>query len=172
MKLEDVIKIRKVIISWILVVIWASLIFIMSSMDTNESNSKSKKTLNEIVEKTVETTNGMGITDKHPTENKLNDVINKLNHPFRKVAHASEYLIFSILLLIALKNSGVNGIKLFILTIVICFVYACTDEYHQTFVNGRTGQFVDVIIDTIGAFIGSLLYGLNIRLKKKSIILK
>lgn len=140
----------------------------MSSMDTNESNSKSKKTLNEIVEKTVETTNGMGITDKHPTQSKLNNVINKLNYPFRKMAHASEYLILSILLLIALKNSGVRDIKLFIIAVSICFIYACTDEYHQTFVNGRTGQFIDVIIDTIGAIIGSLLYRLIIVRKKKS----
>ena len=162
------IKIRKVVISWIIVILWASLIFIMSSMDTNESNSKSKKTLNEIVEKTVETTNGMGITDKHPTQSKLNNVINKLNYPFRKMAHASEYLILSILLLIALKNSGVRDIKLFIIAVSICFIYACTDEYHQTFVNGRTGQFIDVIIDTIGAFIGSLFYKLIIKIRGKN----
>lgn len=159
---------KKTIISWILVVLWASIIFIMSGMDTNESNDKSKKVLNEIVEKTVETTNGMGITDKHPTQSKLNNVINKLNYPFRKMAHASEYLILSILLLIALKNSGIRDIKLFIIAVSVCFIYACTDEYHQTFVNGRTGQFIDVIIDTIGAIIGSLLYRLIIVRKKKS----
>ena len=44
------------------------LIFIMSGMDTDESNTKSKETLNGIVEKTFETTNGFGITDKHPSE--------------------------------------------------------------------------------------------------------
>ena len=159
---------KKTIISWILVVLWASIIFIMSGMDTNESNDKSKKVLNEIVEKTVETTNGMGITDKHPTQSKLNNVINKLNYPFRKMAHASEYLILSILLLIALKNSGIRDIKLFIIAVSVCFIYACTDEYHQTFVNGRTGQFIDVIIDTIGAFIGSLFYKLIIKIRGKN----
>lgn len=47
---------KRIIISWLLVLIWTTLIFCMSSMDTNESNTKSKGTLNEIVEKTSETT--------------------------------------------------------------------------------------------------------------------
>lgn len=66
----------------------------------------------------------------------MNQVIENLNYPLRKFAHASEYFIFTILILIALKNSGVKGNKKFIIALVICFIY--TDEYHQTFVNGRT----------------------------------
>lgn len=69
------IKIRKVVISWILVLLWASLIFFMSNMDTNESNSKSKDTISKIIEKGVNTTNGLGITDKHPSNNKMRLVI-------------------------------------------------------------------------------------------------
>lgn len=64
-------KNKTLIISWILVILWVCFIFFMSGMDTTESNAKSKGTLNEIVEKTVETTNGMGITDKHPSESKM-----------------------------------------------------------------------------------------------------
>ena len=29
-------------------------------------------------------------------------------------------------------------------------LYACTDEFHQTFVDGRNGTPVDVCIDAIG----------------------
>lgn len=91
----------KEITSWIIVIIWAIVIFIMSSMDTNESNGKSKTIINDVVEKSVETTNGLGITDKHPSKNKMDQVIEKLNYPLRKAAHASEYFIFTILILIA-----------------------------------------------------------------------
>lgn len=157
---------KRIIISWLIVVIWAILIFIMSGMDTNESNSKSKNTLNEIVEKTVETTNGMGITDKHPSENRMKDFIEKYNYLFRKFAHASEYFILTILLLIALKNSGVVGKKIFVFAICICFLYACSDEYHQTFVNGRTGQFSDTLIDTFGGFISCLMYTFMMKINK------
>lgn len=153
--------------SWIFVILWAGLIFFMSSMDTNESNGKSKTIINDVVEKSVETTNGLGITDKHPTENKMNQVIEKLNYPLRKAAHASEYFIFTILILIALKNSGVKGRKVFIIALTICFIYACTDEYHQTFVNGRTGQFTDTLIDTIGGIIGCSIIVLKNKFVKK-----
>ena len=138
----------------------------MSSMDTNESNGKSKTIINDVVEKSVETTNGLGITDKHPSENKMNQVIEKLNYPLRKAAHASEYFIFTILILIALKNSGAKGNKKFIIALVICFAYACTDEYHQTFVNGRTGQFSDTLIDTFGGFISCLMYTFMMKINK------
>lgn len=168
------IKLKKVIVndificifSWILVIIWAGLIFSLSSMDTNESNEKSKTVISDFVEKSVETTNGLGITDKHPSENKMNQVIEKLNYPLRKVAHASEYFIFTIFILIALKNSGVNGTKKIVIALIICFIYACTDEYHQTFVNGRTGQFFDTLIDTFGGLISSLMYALMIKTNK------
>lgn len=157
---------NKKIVSWIFVILWAGLIFFMSSMDTNESNGKSKTIINDVVERSVETTNGLGITDKHPTENKMNQVIEKLNYPLRKAAHASEYFIFTILILIALKNSGVKENKKFIIALVICFVYACTDEYHQTFVNGRTGQFSDTLIDTFGGFISCLMYTFMMKINK------
>ena len=32
----------------------------------------------------------------------------------------------------------------------IAFVYACSDEYHQSFVDGRVGSPIDVTIDSIG----------------------
>ena len=93
----------KTLMSWILVILWAGLIFFMSSMDTNESNGKSKTIINDVVEKSVETTNGLGITDKHPSKNKMDQAIEKLNYPLRKAAHASEYFIFTILIIIAYK---------------------------------------------------------------------
>lgn len=39
-------KYKKSLLKWFLVIIWAIVIFIMSGMDTNESNTKSKGTLN------------------------------------------------------------------------------------------------------------------------------
>lgn len=157
---------KKIIISWILVIFWAGVIFFMSSMDTNESNVTSKAVINDVVEKSVETTNGLGITNAHSSKSKMEQIVDKLNHPLRKVAHASEYFIFTTLILIALKNSGVNGIKMFTVAFVICFIYACTDEYHQIFVNGRTGQFSDTLIDTLGGFISCVMYKFIIKINK------
>ena len=161
------IRIKKAIITWGVVILWAILIFFMSNMDTNESNGKSMKSIDKAIESTLVITNKTGITDKHPSNKKMEKVIKKLNQPLRKVAHASEYLVFTIILIIALSNTRVQGKKIYIIAILICFIYACTDEYHQTFVKGRTGQFTDTLIDTLGGVIGCLLVIIKNKLLKK-----
>ncbi len=35
-------------------------------------------------------------------------------------------------------------------SLLICFAYACSDEFHQKFIEGRTGCFKDVMFDGIG----------------------
>jgi len=136
-------------------------------MNNETSNYGSKTTITKVVEKTVETTNSIGITDKHPSNQKLNDFTNILNLPFRKCIHAFEYLVLSILLIIALSSSGVKGNKIYIISIIICFIYACTDEYHQLFIDGRTGQFMDVLIDISGGLIGIVIIKLLEIIKNK-----
>ena len=40
---------------------------------------------------------------------------------------------------------------------VISFLYACSDELHQSFVAGRDGKFADVGVDAIGFLTVSIL---------------
>jgi len=40
---------------------------------------------------------------------------------------------------------------------VICILYAASDEWHQTFVPGRGGTWVDVVIDTGGVLIAAAI---------------
>ncbi len=40
---------------------------------------------------------------------------------------------------------------------VIAVLYACSDEIHQLFIDGRAGQVADVLVDASGAAIGCLL---------------
>jgi VanZ family protein len=80
---------------------------------------------------------------------------------FRKCCHLTEYAIFGLLVFRALRHSRTNlppwswprvgG------TLLIVFLYACSDEYHQSFVPGRTALFSDVCIDTGGAATGLLV---------------
>jgi VanZ family protein len=153
---------KKKIIMILLVIIWMAIIFYFSSMNTKESNGASKGLISNILDKTITITNNMGITNKYITITEKQSLINKLNYPIRKCAHASVYFILSILIiytLITINKKFNNNLTLtLIISILICFIYALTDEYHQTFVIGRTGQFKDVIIDTIGATIGSGIY--------------
>lgn len=76
----------------------------------------------------------------------------------RKLAHFSEYAILGILYYQFLSTYGkLQGRKLLIL-IGCVFLYACTDEFHQLFMDGRSGQFKDVMIDTSGGMCGILLW--------------
>ena len=145
------------------IIIWCIVIFVFSSMSGDESNIKSKETINNVIDKTLEVTNNSGITDKHPSENKMNNVINKLNKPLRKCMHASVFFILAILIYLGLKSFEIRGFKLSIIPIVVCFLYACSDEYHQTFVDDRTSEFTDVLIDTVGAIIGIIIINIIVK---------
>lgn len=41
---------------------------------------------------------------------------------------------------------------------VFCALYACSDEFHQYFVPGRSCKFFDVCVDSTGAFFGALFF--------------
>lgn len=69
----------------------------------------------------------------------------------KKTAHVIEYGIFYWLVFRALsqKNKLISK-KIFILSLVLCLLYAISDEWHQTVVVGREGTLRDVGFDTIG----------------------
>ena len=79
-----------------------------------------------------------------------------MDHDLRKHAHMAEYA------LLAMPAFGffreLLGKKprwpAFLTGLLFCFLYACTDEYHQLFVSGRAGQFSDVLIDMAGVVFG------------------
>jgi VanZ family protein len=66
----------------------------------------------------------------------------------RKLAHVTEYLILTLLLLRALRRSGIA--RALPAAAVAALAYACSDEWHQSFVPGRTATPRDVAIDGIG----------------------
>lgn len=71
----------------------------------------------------------------------------------KKGAHAAGYAVLAMLLWRALKSSR----RPFWWALLGAAVYAFSDEWHQTFVPGRRGSLVDVLIDSLGALAGLLL---------------
>ena len=121
-------------------------IFTFSSKNTNESNGTSKGLIKYFVH-TYEK-----VFDKDIDEEK---VISKLYYPIRKLAHYSIYLLLGIFIYNIFLLTGVKHKVL--LSVLVCMIYAITDETHQLFVSGRTGQVLDVFIDTIGSLTSILL---------------
>jgi len=77
----------------------------------------------------------------------------KLNGPtlIRKSGHLMEYGLLAIGLQHGMRQKGWKGIAM-ILGIVLMF--ALSDEFHQSFVPGRSARAFDVGIDMLGAMTG------------------
>ena len=81
----------------------------------------------------------------------------RINHPVRKLAHATEYAVLGGLVAAMFGAYGLRGWRRLGVAWGCTALYACTDEFHQLFVPGRSGQLADVLIDSSGALAGVLL---------------
>lgn len=90
-----------------------------------------------------------------------------LHHVIRKCAHVTEYCILSLLILRGIC-AGRKEIHLRwgLAVILIVAGYASLDEFHQSFVPGRTAAVSDVVIDTCGGAAGQIIAWLWLLLRK------
>lgn len=132
---------RKKVLRWVLLLLWIAVIFIMSQQTGEKSSSQSNFIVNLITFTGIE----------------LNDYLMGIaTLVVRKSAHFTEYLILFILayrVIILYMNKR----QAKIIAVLFVFGYACSDELHQYFINGREAAFRDVIIDTSGGIMGSFL---------------
>lgn len=143
----DILKYKK-IINIILIIIWLFVIFSFSAEDAK----KSRNTSDQVIIKTAEVIKGDELT---PKEKDI--LINKYLVLVRKSAHFFLYFVLGILTFhIAKMIFGLNPSTI-IYPIIFCFIYACSDEIHQLFINGRTARIFDVFIDTSGATLSILI---------------
>ncbi len=71
----------------------------------------------------------------------------------RKMAHVFVFGVLARLLARAFTGSAFwSWKKIFACSLVVSALYACSDEYHQSFVPGRSASVVDISIDTVGAW--------------------
>ncbi len=139
----------KKIIKIVLLLLCMILIFSFSSDNGSNSSKKSDGLIIRIYQSI--------------THNKLSDkekeiIVDKYVIPVRKSAHIIVYLILGVLSISLIKEYRLIDIKALIISIIFCFLYACSDEIHQLFVMDRSGEVLDVLIDSIGSFIGIYLY--------------
>ena len=108
----------------------------------------------------------------HPEYEQLEESRQKLlyddmQHIVRKCAHFTEYMVLGLMLRLCLESwFGRTVRKSRSLTIAgFCggTIYACTDEFHQLLIEGRSGQWSDVLVDGSGVLLGVLIAALLIR---------
>lgn len=144
-------------------VLWMALIFSFS----NQKDVDSSKVSDGFIDRTV--VKIYKIFNETITKEKENEIIEKYTYPIRKLAHYTLYFILGILSFLVVKDYSINK-KLIIYSLLICFLYACSDEFHQLFIIGRSARVLDVMIDTFGSLCGiSIFYIFNKKISKKSI---
>ena len=77
---------------------------------------------------------------------------------FRKLGHVTGYALLTALWAWALRGAVRRPV---LVAVCISLAYACTDEFHQTFVRGRTGTPLDVAVDAIGMALAAYLINLH-----------
>ena len=87
----------------------------------------------------------------------------------RKCAHLSIYALLGIFTINFTYTIENNNTKTVICSLVFCILYATTDEIHQYFILGRSAEFRDVVIDSLGALAG-MLFVISIAAMNKRII--
>ncbi len=148
----------KRIIKLILIIGCMLLIFVFSTDNGEESSGKSDG----LIIKISEIIGNKKITKKDKAE-----IIDKYVVLVRKGAHFIIYLTLGLLIISFLKEFMVVNYKTVLLAVFLTFLYACSDEIHQLYVAGRSGEVKDVLLDTAGATIGCLIYSLFYKIRRK-----
>lgn len=89
-------------------------------------------------------------------ENK-EQILERTESVIRKIAHFSIYTLVGLLLMSFISTYNLKENKRIIISLCIGVLYATSDEIHQLFIPGRSGQITDVILDSMGVLLGILL---------------
>jgi len=81
------------------------------------------------------------------------ELFDSIHFYVRKAGHFTEYAILALLLFRAFRSGARERWRLrwALSSLLVAFLYAALDEFHQTFTRRRTGSVYDSLIDTSGA---------------------
>lgn len=139
------------VICFILIIIWAILVFKMSNQQGGESSGLSRR-----------------VTAIFLKSEELIEII----EPYvRKIAHFVEYAIGGILFISLFLTYEWSDKKQMLISTLLGIWYAIIDEIHQLLVPERSGSIKDVIIDSLGICTGviftMIIYKLFLKIKNK-----
>lgn len=128
----------------ILTILWMIFIFYMSNQPSSISSSQSGGFIGMLCNIPV-----IGFVIKDLMK------IGMAEFLIRKSAHMFLYFVVAILIYNAINKAG--RLEDYLLSLLLTALYACTDEVHQLFIAGRSGELRDVLVDSTGALIGLVL---------------
>ena len=111
----------------ILVIIWMFVIFNFSSQNGPKSTNTSDVVTSMVVNVTT------SVTNKNVSREEVKKRVEDSTFLVRKMAHFTEYLILGILVLQLLSDYTKINKRMLIVSLIICYLYAVSDEVHQIF---------------------------------------
>ncbi len=133
-------------LAWTAAVAWMAVIFLFSHQ-TGDVSGRLSYSLAELVVRIIDRQAGL-------------QMIRQTDSVLRVVAHVASYFTLGLLVAWAFSEIGIRDLRNAVLTFFICVLYAASDELHQAYVPGRTGQFSDFLIDAAGILLSILCYQL------------
>lgn len=128
----------------ILIIVWAYIVFNLSSQNGDNSSGLSRKVV------------------EFFTKNE--DIIEKVEPYVRKLAHFSEYALGGTLFILLFSTYEWTDKRKITTSVLLGIWYAITDELHQLMVPGRNGAIFDVYLDTLGFATGVCIMLIIIKL--------
>ena len=135
----------KKIITIILVLLWMILVFYLSNQGADDSAQLSGGLTRKVLE-ILHILDGKTIEEQAIIETII-----------RKLAHFWLYTLGGILILLHFNLYKISDKNKVIISWSIGTAYAITDELHQLFVPGRSGEIRDVCLDSLGLITGIIL---------------
>ncbi len=168
-------KLNLIRIILITIIVFISItIFSFSNQNAEESSSISGEVARILIE--------MQPKYKNITEEEKQELISEYQKPVRKFAHFSIYTLLGMSIVgltctynltgsanidkskkhsTSPDNSKTNNSKSIstraAITLISGLLYAISDEVHQTFIAGRSGQVSDVLLDWSGIILGTII---------------
>ena len=154
---------RLLIVLLLLTVLWMAVIFLFSARNAEQSTVESTG----VTEKILSASDSeFGTLDEHSQK----VMVSQLENYVRKWAHVFNFVVLGIISSVFVLCLGKKRIVNVSASFVFCVLYAASDEFHQLFVPGRGASVKDVLIDSAGALIGTVVVAAVtavIRLSKK-----
>ena len=152
---EKTFRYYKKYLAWLPALFVAAAIFYFSAQPADVSTEMSDG----VTTLLLQIAESVGLLELSP--NLVARLCEQLSTPVRKCAHITEYMILHVTILFGLyqwsEDVKVNRVQWLKYAWIMTVVYAMTDEVHQLFVQGRAGRISDVLIDSIGVTIITVL---------------
>lgn len=154
------------IISVILLLSWMILIFSLSAENAKTSSKTSGSIVNVII--------SIVIPDYETlSENEQLQIRENFQFVIRKTAHFTIYGVLGVLAFLSIVTyKKIPFCYRLISPAAFCLLYSISDEVHQRFIPGRSGEIRDVFIDFCGSLLGIAVVSLILKFSKSKLLKK